>query len=77
MNRIKILVIQLRRLGDILLTTPVIKVLRKAFPQAQIDFLIEKPFLEIVSGNPYLNNILILEKGFFNQLNLCCLLSFR
>lgn len=70
MNRIKILVIQLRRLGDILLTTPVIKVLRKAFPQAQIDFLIEKPFLEIVSGDPYLNNILILEKGFLSQLNL-------
>lgn len=70
MNRIKILIIQLRRLGDILLTTPVIKVLRKTFPQAQIDFLIEKPFFEIISGNPYLNNILILEKGFLNQLNL-------
>ncbi|MCK5534008.1 glycosyltransferase family 9 protein [bacterium] len=57
-------------MGDILLTTPVISVLHKAFPQAQIDFLIEKPFFDILSGNPYLNNIIISKKGFLNQLNL-------
>lgn len=55
-------------MGDILLTTPVIKILREARPQSQIDFLIEKPFFEILSGNPYLDNILLLEEGFFNQL---------
>ena len=37
----KILLIQLRRLGDILLTTPVIPYLKESIPTAEIDFLCE------------------------------------
>src|SRR5687768_6769753 len=46
---LKILVIQLRRLGDILLTTPAVRYLKQIFPEAQIDFLCEpvgRPLLE-------------------------------
>ena len=35
----KILIIQLRAIGDVILTTPVLSVLRKRFPNAQINFL--------------------------------------
>lgn len=58
----KILIIQLRRIGDVLLTTPVIRALREKFPRARIDFLVEKPGAEILQGNPYLNNILVYNK---------------
>lgn len=58
----KILIIQLRRIGDVLLTTPVIRALRKKFPQAQLDFLVEKAGSEVLKGNPYLSNILIYDK---------------
>lgn len=58
----KILIIQLRRIGDVLLTTPVIRALRWKFPQAQLDFLVEKPGAEILKGNPYLSNILVYDK---------------
>jgi heptosyltransferase III len=36
----RILVIVLRRLGDVLLTTPLIRSLRKVWPEATIDALV-------------------------------------
>jgi lipopolysaccharide heptosyltransferase II len=69
-NAEKILIIQLRRIGDVLLTTPVIEALRELFPKSRIDFLVEKPADEVLKGNPYLNNVIISDKGFFEQLKL-------
>ncbi|MFH1784215.1 MAG: glycosyltransferase family 9 protein [bacterium] len=66
----KILIIQLRRIGDVLLTTPVIESLREHFPQSSIDFLVEEPANEVVQGNPYLDNVIISRKGFFDQVKL-------
>lgn len=59
----KILVIQLRRIGDVLLTTPVLRALRRKFTDAQIDFLVEKPGAEILAANPYINNLLVYDKN--------------
>ena len=58
----KILIIQLRRIGDVLLTTPALRALRQKYPQARIDFLVEKPGGEILLGNPNLNRLLIYDK---------------
>ena len=58
----KILVIKLRAIGDVILATPVLENLRQAFPQAQIDFLTEKPCAPIVAGHPALNEILIFDR---------------
>lgn len=69
-NAEKILIIQLRRIGDVLLTTPVIEALRERFPSSQIDFLVEKPADEVLRGNPYLNNIILSDKKFFEQIKL-------
>lgn len=66
----KILIIQLRRIGDVLLTTPVIETLRERFPEAQIDFLVERSAYDILVGNPYLNNIIVSNKSFFEQIKL-------
>lgn len=51
----KILVIQLRQLGDILLTTPCFRELKRAWPDATIDFLSHPMGKLIVDDNPYLN----------------------
>ena len=58
----KILVIQLRRIGDVVLTTPVAQVLAETFPKAQIDFLVERPCDEALQGNPYISNIRIYDR---------------
>ena len=50
-------------IGDIILTTALIRCVRSKFPEAQIDFLVKKQFYEVVQYNPCLSNILIFEKG--------------
>ena len=57
-----ILIVMTRRIGDVLLTTPLIRSLRRAWPQAQIDILIFKGTEGIVAGNPDINNILTIAQ---------------
>jgi heptosyltransferase III len=53
-----ILVVVLRRLGDVLLTTPLVRSLRVAWPDARIDALVFADTAEILAGNPDLNGII-------------------
>lgn len=57
----KILVIQLKRIGDIVLTLPAVEALRRAFPAAKIDFLAEHPGSQILEGHPCLDKVLRYE----------------
>lgn len=59
----KILLIRLSSIGDIVLTTPVIRALRKHFPLAQIDFLTKECFVPLLENNPHLNHIITLESS--------------
>lgn len=59
----KILVIRLSSIGDIVLTTPVIRCIRKKLPLSEIHFLTKKPFGPIIENNPYINKIYYLKKS--------------
>jgi lipopolysaccharide heptosyltransferase II len=54
----RILVIKLRAIGDVLLSTAVLPDLRAAFPGAEIDFLTEKFCAGVLAGNPNVSSVL-------------------
>lgn len=54
----RILVISLRRIGDLLLTTPLIRSLRRAWPGAEIDVLVFDNTAGIIAGNPDINRVI-------------------
>jgi heptosyltransferase-3 len=56
--RARILVIALRRLGDVLLTTPLIRSLKHAYPDAAIDALVFAGTEGILAGNPDLAGVI-------------------
>jgi len=60
----KFLVIRFSSIGDIVLTTPVVRCLRKRFPDADIWFLTKKRFSSIVESNPYLTKVITLDDDF-------------
>ena len=57
------LIIHTGQIGDNLLTTPVIRSIRKAIPRAYIAFLTTPQNLQVFTYNPYLDEIILLEKS--------------
>lgn len=58
----RILIVRLDRIGDVVLSTPVIKGLRDAYPDSHIAMMVRPYAREIVEGNPYLNEVIIYDK---------------
>jgi heptosyltransferase-3 len=58
----RILVIKLRAVGDVLLSTVVLRNLREAFPSARIDFMTEPPARGLLEGNPDITNVIVYDK---------------
>jgi heptosyltransferase-3 len=57
------MVVAVRRLGDVLLTTPLIGSLRRAWPEATIDALVFAHTAGILRGNPDLNGIVVMPEA--------------
>lgn len=60
----KFLIIRFSSIGDIVLTTPVIRCLRNQYPEAEIHFLTKQSFKGIVASNPYINKVHTLGDSF-------------
>jgi heptosyltransferase-3 len=58
----RILVVALRRLGDVLLTTPLIRSLKRAWPDAAIDALVFRGTEGILVGNPDLADVITMPE---------------
>ncbi len=54
----RILVIAMRYLGDVLLTTPLVRGLRQAYPNARLDILVYANTAAMLEGNPDINHII-------------------
>ena len=60
----KFLIIRFSSIGDIVLTTPVIRCLRNKFPEAEIHFLTKHSFRNLLDHNPYINKVHTLGDSF-------------
>ncbi|MFH1562887.1 MAG: lipopolysaccharide heptosyltransferase II [Nitrospirota bacterium] len=69
----KILIIRLSSIGDIVLASPLIRLVRKKFPQAKIDMLVCSEFEELISANPNLSQVILFDRktGLKGLLRLC------
>ena len=54
----RILVIAMRYLGDVLLTTSLLRSLRQAYPDSQIEMLVFHNTVTMLEGNPDISNII-------------------
>ena len=57
-----ILVVRFSSIGDIVLTTPVLRAIRRRWPAARVSFLTRERFAPLLKGNPHLDEILILHE---------------
>lgn len=57
----KILVIRFSSIGDIVLTTPVVRCLKKQL-NAEVHYLTKQPFRQVLAANPHLDKIFTIQK---------------
>ena len=63
----KILIIKLHYIGDVVMITPALRRLRRAFPEAQIDVLIGKWSRQVIDHNPHVDKIISVPDGLFRH----------
>ena len=57
----KVLLLRLRRIGDVILTTPAVTALKNSFPRASLTYVVEKPYARLVEGNPALDRVIDID----------------
>ena len=65
----KFLIIRFSSIGDIVLTTPVIRCLKKQIPDAELHFLTKESFATIVENNPYISKVHVLSHSWETMLH--------
>lgn len=60
-----ILVIRTAYIGDVVMTLPILKMLKSKYPEAKITFLTSKPAKAILENNPLIDELLIYDPFWF------------
>lgn len=68
-NPKKILIMKFRNIGDVLLTTPLIKNLKLNYPDALIDIAVNKGCEDMVTLNPNINEVIIYDRNKVKKLS--------
>ena len=61
-KKLKILIIRLSAIGDTIHTLPMAYELRKLYPDAQIDWLVENKAKHFVENNPLIDNVYVVDR---------------
>ena len=60
-DKLKVLIIRFSSIGDIVLTTPVIRCIKKQVSEVELHYLTKKTFESVLAGNPYIDKIHFLK----------------
>ncbi|MFQ6081789.1 MAG: lipopolysaccharide heptosyltransferase II [Candidatus Aminicenantia bacterium] len=60
----KILIVKLCCIGDVMFTTPLLRTLRKGFPEANLTYLVGEWSKQVIETNPHLNQTIIYNVPF-------------
>lgn len=63
----RILLIRLDHVGDVIMSTVVLRPLREAFPQARIDFLVADWAYDVVKNSPYIDTVIPFKPAWFDR----------
>ncbi len=66
----KILIIRFSSIGDIVLTTPVIRCLKKKYPQSKLYYLTKPRHAAILESNPYIDKVIELDDDFADTISI-------
>lgn len=59
----KLLIVRFSSIGDVVLTTPVVRCLKQQLPDVTIHFITKKAFLPVLVNNPYIDRVITIEKS--------------
>ena len=57
-----LLIVRTDRIGDVVLSLPLAKIIKKHFPECKITFLVRKYTKSLVENHPYIDNVIILKQ---------------
>lgn len=63
-----ILVVKLSAIGDVIHALPVSYALKESFPEAKVTWVVEPPAYDLLTNNPYIDQIIIFEKKKFKSI---------
>jgi predicted lipopolysaccharide heptosyltransferase III len=58
----RILLVRLRLIGDVMFTTPVIRALRRHFPDAHLSYIVEEFAAPVLRGNQHLDDLIVVPR---------------
>ena len=62
-TRPKILLVRLRLIGDVVLTTPLLRALKRRYPDAQLTYVVEAAAAPVIRGNRNLSDIVVVPRA--------------
>ena len=65
----KFLIIRFSSIGDIVLTTPVVRCLKQQYPDAEVHYVTKKSYKTLLENNPYIDKVFTLEKSLNDLVN--------
>lgn len=59
----KVLIVRFSSIGDIVLTTPIIRCLKQQLKNAEVHYITKQKFNSVVQHNPYIDKVYLIEKS--------------